>query len=246
MSDEQTFSYFPHIPPPVKVRLVTLASTACPYLPGRESISRAIVASSVEPEIYHRFMDAGFRRSGLMLYQPVCNGCRECRQMRVPIQSFRASKSQRRSVRRNADVVTSVDVPQATPEKFEVYQRYCARWHQHDHQPTWDAFVDFLYEFPSASLEFVHRIDGRVVAVGMCDVCEKSLSSVYFYFDPAFADRSLGTFGAMVELDWARVHQIPHYYLGYLIRACPAMSYKANFRPFELLGMDGVWREAEK
>ena len=61
----QTFSHFPHVPPPLNVRLVTLPPTPCPYLPNRTSCSRAIVASSVDPLIYHGFMDAGFRRSDI-------------------------------------------------------------------------------------------------------------------------------------------------------------------------------------
>lgn len=238
----QTFSHFPHIPPPINVRLVTLSPTPCPYLPGRFATSRAIVAGSVDPIVYHRFMNAGFRRSGLMLYQPVCRGCRECQQIRVPTSTFAPSKSQRRVQRRNADLQIRVAEPSPTRAKFDLYQRYVTRWHRHEKPSTWEEFADFLYEYPSTSIEFEYRHEGRVVAVGLCDVCEASLSSVYFYFDPDEADRSPGTFGALVEIDWAREKGIAHYYLGYLVRGCAAMSYKANFRPFELLGMDGVWR----
>lgn len=228
----------------MNVRLVTLSPTPCPYLPGRLSTSRAIVASSVDPEIYHAFMNAGFRRSGLMLYQPVCHGCRECRQIRVPVETFKANKSQRRTQRKNADVEIRVNDPSPTREKFEVYQRYVMRWHAHEKPATWQEFSEFLYEYPSTTMEFEYRLGGRVVAAGLCDVCRLSLSSVYFYFNPEFADRSPGTFGALVEIDWAKAHGIPHYYLGYMIRDCAAMAYKANFRPYELLGMDGVWRGA--
>lgn len=238
----QTVSHFPHLPPPLDVRLVTLNETPCGYLPGRMSSSRAIVASSVDPLIYHDFMNAGFRRSGLMLYQPVCRGCRECQQIRVPVETFAPSKSQRRTRRRNSDVSIEIGAPVPTPEKFELYSRYCRAWHRHEKPPEWREYAEFLYEYPADTIEFVYRLDGRVVAAGLCDVCPKSLSSVYFYFEPSLADRSFGTFGALVEIDWAAAHQIPHYYLGYFIRDCAAMRYKANFGPFELLGMDGVWR----
>lgn len=238
----QTFSHFPHIPPPVNVRLVTLSPTPCPYLPGRLSTSRAIVASSVDANIYHRFMDAGFRRSGLMLYQPICEGCRECRQIRVPVATFQPSKSQRRTLRKNADVQVEVGPPAPTREKFEIYQRYQLQWHRHESPSSWEEFAEFLYEYPSDTLEFVYRINDQIVAAGLCDVCPHSLSSVYFYFDPVWSSRSLGTHSALVEIDWAAAHGIPHYYLGYLIRGCDTMSYKANFRPYELLGTDGLWR----
>ncbi len=166
----QTFSHFPHIPPPVNVRLVTLAPTPCPYLPDRMSTSRAIVASSVDPHIYHDFMNAGFRRSGLMLYQPVCNRCRECRQIRVPVGTFKPSRSQRRTLKRNADLQVEVAAPSPTREKFEIYQRYVFQWHAHEKPSTWEEFSDFLYEFPSTSIEFVYRLGDRVVAAG-CAMC---------------------------------------------------------------------------
>jgi len=35
---------------------------------------------------------------------------------------------------------------------------------------------------------------------------------------------------------------VPYYYLGYWIAGCPAMAYKANYRPCEVL-VGGVWQE---
>jgi leucyl-tRNA---protein transferase len=81
------------------------------------------------------------------------------------------------------------------------------------------------------------------VAVGICDRSASALSSVYFYFDPAESARSLGTFGVLHELAWARRAAINYYYLGFWVRGCAAMEYKANFRPHEVLSPEGVWRD---
>ena len=95
-------------------------------------------------------------------------------------------------------------------------------------------------------MEFLYRdTGGTLIGVGICDVCEESLSSVYFYFDPGERKRGLGTFSAMWEIAWAGEAGIPFYYLGYWVRGCGAMEYKANFRPCEVLGTDGVWRGLE-
>ena len=75
----------------------------CPYLPGRLATSRWFVAGRVPAEVYHDFMDAAFRRSGRLFYQPVCAGCRACVPIRVPVDRFVPSKSQRRTMQRNAD-----------------------------------------------------------------------------------------------------------------------------------------------
>lgn len=237
----QTFSHFPHLPPPVNVRLTVLGNSPCPYLPGRQSKIRAFAASEIDPGIYHRFMDAGFRRSGKMVYQPICHGCRECRQIRVPVDAFSPSKSQRRAWRRNADLLVAIGPPTPSAEKFALYSRYHTRWHggERTGQAEW---VSFLYDSPVQSLEFTYRDGERLIAVGICDVSAESLSSVYFYFDPDVAARSLGTHSALYEIDWARKLSIPYYQLGYWVRDCAAMTYKASFRPAEVLGMDGQWR----
>jgi arginine-tRNA-protein transferase len=241
--DRQLFSAWPALSPPVKVRLVTVPEHPCPYLAGRKEQTRALLAERLPGALYHRFMDAGFRRSGEVLYQPVCRGCRQCISIRVPVARFRPSKSQRRCWRRNTDLSVSVGPARATDEKFEVYRRYLLERHGRE-EPERRSFEQFLYESPVETLEFSYREgSGRLVAVGICDVSPQSLSSVYFYFDPAESRRRPGVFGALAELQWARESGIPHYYLGYWVRDCGAMAYKADYRPCEVLCGDGVWRE---
>ena len=46
----------------------------------------------------------------------------------------------------------------------------------------------------------------------------------------------------LAEIDYAARLGIPYWYLGYWVRGCRAMEYKATFRPHELLHPDGVWR----
>jgi leucyl-tRNA---protein transferase len=239
------FSHYPAMPPPVPVRLTPLVEHECAYLPGRRARSRAFLADRMRGEVYHRFMDAGFRRSGRLFYQPTCGGCRACVPIRVPVDQFRPDKSQRRCVRRNADLRVTTGEPKATAEKHALYGRYFTGWHGRE-ADDFEGFTSFLYDSPVETVEFEYRdLDGRLLAVGLCDVCDQSLSSVYFYFDPAHADRGLGSFGALHEIDVARRLGVPYYYLGYWIRDCRQMRYKTSFRPCELLGTDGTWRPAD-
>jgi arginine-tRNA-protein transferase len=135
--------------------------------------------------------------------------------------------------------------PEPSEEKLELYQRYQRGRHDSREQPTWQSFVEFLYDSPVETVEFTYRdAGGALIGVGLCDLCPQSLSSVYFYFDPGQGARSLGTFSSLWEIEFARVHGIPHYYLGYHIAGCPGMAYKARFHPHELLHLDGQWRES--
>lgn len=235
------FSHFPAIPHPLVLELPVMPEEPCPYLQDRLSRYRAFRSDVMPPRLYHQLMDAGFRRSGDVFYQPVCRGCRACVPLRVPVQGFSPSKSQRRVWRMNLDLEMSIGAPEATAEKFALYRRYVERWHNRE-VGSMREFERFLVVSPVATLEFSYRdAEGRLLAVGICDECEHSLSSVYFYFDPDERRRSLGTFAAMAEISFAASRGIPYYYLGYWIEACDAMCYKSRFRPNQLLQSDGTW-----
>lgn len=241
--EPQRMSHYPAIPPPAQMPLVLLNHHPCPYSPDRTAQVRAFQAAHVSGESYHELMDAGFRRSGQLFYQPVCAGCRRCVQLRVPVSRFRMSKSQRRVWRRNGDVRVIVGVPELTEEKTDLYRRYLAARHDGQQDSSSDGLQSFLYESSVDTVEFSYRVGGRLVAVGICDVCALSLSSVYFFFDPSAPRRSLGVYGTLRELEFCRVQGIEHYYLGYWVSDARSMRYKAQYRPNQLLGGDGVWRD---
>jgi len=240
---------WPALPPPRRIPLTTLEEHPCPYLPGRTAQNRAFLANSLPPALYHELMDASFRRSGTLFYQPICSGCRECRPIRVPVEKFEPSRSQRRAWRRNEDLAVHVASPPAvSEEKFNLYARYVRGRHDPQREEDFDGFEKFLYRSPVESVELTFRLPDpsrTLVGVGICDVCAgRSLSTVYFYFDPVHSRRrSLGIFSSLWEIEFARRMGIGYYYLGYHVRGCAAMSYKAQLRPCEVLDPDGVWRE---
>jgi arginine-tRNA-protein transferase len=197
------------------------------------------------PAAYQAFMDAGFRRSGKLVYQPTCRHCRACQPIRVPVATFAPDKSQRRCARRNADLRVSNGPPRPTGEKYELYRHYLREWHGSAKNDDDDVagFKAFLYDSPVDTIEFEYRDGaGRLLAVGICDLCPDVLSSVYFYFDPSEAARGLGTFGALEEMAFARRTHLHYYYLGYWVPGCRAMEYKSRYRPSETLCSDGLWR----
>ena len=51
---------------------------------------------------------------------------------------------------------------------------------------------------------FYHRIDGRLVAVGVCDITDSYFNSAYFIYDPEFMFLNLGVVGAIRELEFCR------------------------------------------
>lgn len=226
--------------------LVKGDSHPCPYAPGRRAREEAFRAADIPSDLYHDLMDIGFRRSGRLFYRPTCDNCNDCHALRVPTRDFRFTKSQRRVLRKNQDIRVRVSRPAFSQEKELLYRRYLEFQHPSTNQDNPGDLERFLYKTSVSTVELEYRLKGRLVAVGITDISARSLSSVYTYFDPESSERSLGTYSALREILFCREIKVPFYYLGYYISECPSMSYKARFKPHELLISDNEWVRVER
>ena len=83
----------------------------------------------------------------------------------------------------------------------------------------------------------VHRIDGKLFAVGVLDLTPNGLSSVYLFYDPEYAFLNPGTLCALREIEYIKKVKKEHkddfklYYLGLYFQDCQKSVYKANFKP---------------
>ena len=173
----------------------------CPYLPGRTA--QSIFTFPLEPDgaDYQLLLDGGFRRSGDFFYRPDCFDCHACTPIRVLVDRFRPSRSQRRAVRRNRDVCLRIGTPRLDDERWNLYRRYEAYQHERPMIESREEFVGFFCESPIETIEMEYRIGGRLAGIGIVDVSPTALSSVYFYFEPEYARRSLGVYSAVCEID---------------------------------------------
>lgn len=90
------------------------------------------------------------------------------------------------------------------------------------------------------SFHYQYYLDGVLIAVGVIDILPECVSSVYFYYDPAYSFLSLGTYASLREIALVRqlakqCAALSNYYLGFYIPSCPKMRYKANVKPSFLL-----------
>lgn len=227
---------------PIAALRVLSGGQPCCYLPGRTARHEYLFAPRVAPADYHRLMNLNYRRGGVTIYRPVCEACDECRQLRVRAADFRPSRGQRRVQRGNRDLDVRIRPPRLDDERWALYRRYQRQRHGDegdDDSP--DGLADFLYQSCVSTVEWSYFLHDRLVMAAICDVCDESLSAVYCYYDPDLAARGLGTFNVLSHLDFARQEGIPYVYLGFYVRDCAKMRYKAQFRPFEILRNAERW-----
>lgn len=231
-----------HLGDGVRLPVLMTDSHPCPYLPDRAAREQLLMTPVDDGAFYQQLMDWGFRRSERFFYRPSCEACSACVPIRIPVERFAPSRSQLRVLRRNRDVEVRVAAPTLDAERWDLFNRYQVHAHDKPMLRSPEEYVAVFCDPPIDAVEMSYYVAGRLVGVGVLDVCPDALSSVYFYYDPRQGRRSLGVFSGMCEIEACRARGRPWWYLGFFVAGCRKMEYKSRFRPFELLDADGVWR----
>ena len=218
------------------IRLFETVVDDCPYLDGLKSASILVDPDhQVDRNLFSMLSKQGFRRSGEMLYAPKCPTCNACVSVRIPTKRFKASRSQRRVWNKNADLRASIEEVEFNQEHFDMYYRY--QQHRHAESSMCDEdeskYNSFIQSNYSASRFLCFRLEGKLVGISVLDQFDGGLSAVYTFFDPDYSDRSIGTYAILYAVKLAKMHKIPHVYLGYWIDGSQKMDYKRKFKPLE-------------
>lgn len=223
----------------------TTAPLPCPYLPGRTERKVVTEITGQDADALHdRLSRAGFRRSHNIAYAPVCQGCRACVPIRIPVAGFEPDRTMRRIARANAEL-EGFEVPaRATAEQFQLFQRYQQARHRHGDMASM-SFYDYRAMVEDTPIETsiveFRNPDDHLVGACLTDRLSDGLSAVYSFFLPALARRSLGIHAVLWLIGRARELGLPYVYLGYWVADSQKMAYKSRFRPAEILS-GGMWR----
>jgi len=232
------------------------APSPCPYLAGKEE--RKVFTHLVgerAPELNDLLTHGGFRRSQSIAYRPACESCRACVSVRVVVDAFRATRSMRRVLDLNADLVGEMRIPVPTSEQYSVFRGYLDSRHrdggmadmtvldyammvEDSHVET--RIIEYRRRGPDAHV--TGRGAGALLGVALTDVLGDGLSMVYSFFDPDASARSLGTFMILDHIARARRLGLSYVYLGYWVKGSKKMDYKGRFLPQERLMPEGWLR----
>jgi arginine-tRNA-protein transferase len=227
----------------------------CPYLPGR--IERKVfteLSGHQAGELNEALGRIGFRRSQSVAYRPSCIDCSACVSVRVVTDEFAPTRTQRRLIRRNADLEVTACKPWTTEEQYALLRRYLAVRHPGGGMAEMDEndFADMVEQTPVRTylVEYrepsVNGRPGKLVGACLSDQQNDGLSMIYSFYDvDADARKGLGSTIILDHIVRAARAGLPYVYLGYWVDGSDRMAYKAQFQPLEVLGRDG-WRRREE
>ncbi|MEM7076541.1 MAG: arginyltransferase [Pseudomonadota bacterium] len=231
---------------PIAPQFYVTAPQPCPYLEGR--LERKLF-TALQGDGAQRLNDTlskqGFRRSQNVLYRPSCADCAACLSARIDVSRFSPSRSQKKTLRRNAALERRARSPWATEEQYDLFRSYLETRHAAGGMADMDSFefAAMIEETPIRTrvVEYVDRESGDLAAVCLTDVFDDGVSMVYSFYDPDRTQSSLGTYVILDHIDIARDAGLPYVYLGYWVPGSVKMGYKAGFAGLEVYA-DGRWQ----
>lgn len=213
----------------------------CPYLPDREAVlPLRWYRNTIEPGDFDALLSTADRRVGRTLYRPQCPACTECCGIRVPIDEFKPSRSQRKIWKKNSDIRVLSGPPRVDTEHLDLFNRHKLQRGLSERVTSASHYRNWLTVTCTNTVETRYLVGDKLVGVGILDLGKRDASSVYFYFDPDEGRRSLGTFSVLAEIAWLRSQGYRWYYLGLYVRECAQLNYKSRYHPNERRE-DGTW-----
>ena len=252
-----------------KLQFYVTTPYACGYLPNK--LAQSLIATPhhlVDAKIYSGLIGQGFRRSGKFAYRPHCETCNACVPVRLILDTFTPSRSQKRAFKQHADLTARILPLGYHQAHFELYASYQMARHAEPENFNADKdeaeqYSQFLCQsnVESLMIEFSDA-NNQLKIVSVVDIVNDGVSAVYTFYDtnietsdtkPSYGDSakrasygdhlkraSYGTYSIMWQAKWTKSLELPYLYLGYWIADSQKMAYKQAFKPQQKL-VDGEW-----
>ncbi|MCN4144774.1 MAG: arginyltransferase [Thiohalomonas sp.] len=220
------------------INLYLSAEHECSYLPDRQANSLFLDPDKkMTADIYSELIQQGFRRSGNYVYTPYCKKCHDCIPVRLDVQKFVLSRSQKRCQSKNKNLLVKAQKPEYNEAQYQMYAEYVKSRHPGGgmDEPDNEKYLDFLTSKWSNPTFFEFQENDKLIGIAATDIVYNGLSAVYTFFDTSleYQKRSLGVFSIIWQAEEAQRRGLQWLYLGYWIKDCSKMNYKDKYQPLE-------------
>ncbi|WP_116108983.1 GNAT family N-acetyltransferase [Lewinella sp. IMCC34191] len=149
--------------------------------------------------------------------------------IRVDLKGFAFSKSQRKLMRKNAQLFDVRVAPRTIDEEREdLYRRYADDFDGRLSPTIADSLEDYDNEvvFNTWETTVREKVSGQLVACSYFDIGSEAASSILGIYDPKLRNFSLGYYTMLLEMEYCLARGFRYYYPGYVVPGYHRFDYK--------------------
>lgn len=233
-----------------KLQFYVTTTYHCGYLPHQ--LAQSLIATPqhlINAEVYSHLIQQGFRRSGKFAYRPHCESCKACIPVRIVVNDFLHSRSQKRAFRQHQNLTANIIPVGFYEAHYTMYAAYQKNRHDealNETEPKVQAdaveqYQSFLCQSNVESVMVEFKENETLKMVSVIDIVQDGISAVYTFYDTSDKKASYGTYNVLWQTEWAKSLKLPYVYLGYWIEHSKKMAYKQNYQPLEqFIGHDWI------
>lgn len=212
----------------------------CSYIKDREQVTHYKVIENCSAQNCQDLIERGYRRFGKMYFRPICGDCNECQSIKIDVNSFKFSKSQRRIIKKAQHIKSYVQTPTLSQAHLDLFEKYHLFMKDKKDWSYNETTAEHYYQsFVTGHNEFGYEVlyfdEDKLIGVDLIDILEDGISSIYFYYDPDYSNYSLGKLSLYNQIKFASRSSKKWIYLGYYVQECPSLSYKSEYKPYVTL-----------
>ncbi|PHI20031.1 arginine-tRNA-protein transferase [Lewinellaceae bacterium SD302] len=166
--------------------------------------------------------------------------------LRLDLETFRFSKSQRKLMRRNAlKFEHQVNYRCFTQEKEILYSRYAADFNGRLSSTLRDNLEDYDQEsiYNTYEVNIRDRESRELVAASYFDLGNNSVASILGIYEPGYKAHSLGYYTMLLEIAYCLENGFRYYYPGYVVPGYDRFDYKLRIGPCDFYDLPtSSWR----
>lgn len=199
----------------------------------------AFATEPCDPCVMDALWDRGWRHFGPMFFRytetEASQGTMHVLPLRIDLERFTPSGSQRRTLRGNADLTTTFGPPVIGEAERAIFHAHASRFSENVPSSP----EAFLGDKPATGIPCeirqlsVSTGEGSLLAASYVAVGEVAWSSIYAMFDPEESGRRLGISTLLWEIAAAREAGCRWLYHGYCYREPSRYDYKKGFSALE-------------
>ncbi|MDD3505656.1 MAG: hypothetical protein PHX65_03800 [Sulfurimonas sp.] len=152
----------------------------CSYLSDKNQTTHYKIIEECSTSYCQNLVELGYRRFGKMFFRPICATCDECKSIKIDVTNFKFSSSQRRVVKKAAEIKSYIQRPTISKSHLELFEKYHLFMKEKkgwDYSPSsvqsyYNSFVDAHNDF---GYEVLYFFEDKLIGVDLIDILQDGI-----------------------------------------------------------------------